>query len=116
MYGDSGEWDEQVGPLIEVGLFAGGFPEARDIPRFKALLDTGAETSCVSRTAAAILNIRDRTVSTRTVSSPSGRADLDVYEVNLVFFITPSALHVLEMEMIETKSDSDDWSHSKVTR
>ncbi len=109
MYGDSGEWDEQVGPLIEVGLFAGGFPEARDIPRFKALLDTGAETSCVSRTAAAILNIRDRPVSTRTVSSPSGRADLDVYEVSLVFFITPSALQVLEMEMIEAKSDSDDW-------
>lgn len=109
MYGDSGEWDEQVGPLIEVGLFAGGFPEARDIPRFKALLDTGAETSCVSRTAAAILNIRDRPVSTRTVSSPSGRADLDVYEVSLVFFITPSAFQVLEMEMIEAKSDSDDW-------
>ena len=109
MYGDSGEWDEQVGPLIEVGLFAGGFPEAIDIPRFKALIDTGAETTCVSRTAAAVLDIRDRPVSTQTVRSPGGRADLNVYQVNLVFFITPSVLQVRAMEMIEAKADSDDW-------
>lgn len=109
MFGDSGEWDEQIGPLIEVGLFAGGFPEARDIPRFKALIDTGAETSCVSRAAAALLGIRDRPATTRTVRSPSGRADLNVYEVNLVFFLPSSSLRVLEMEMIGTMSDSHDW-------
>lgn len=109
MYGGSGEWDERIGPLIEVGLFAGGFSEAADIPRFKALIDTGAETTCVSRTAAAVLDIRDRPVRTQAVRSPSGRADLNVYQVNLVFFVTPSVLQVQELEVIETKADSDAW-------
>ena len=109
MYGDSGEWDERVGPLVEVGLFAGGVPEASEIPRFKALLDTGAETTCVSRTAAALLDIRHRPVGTQTVRSASGRAELNVYQVNLVFFITPSDFQVKAMEMIETRTDSDDW-------
>lgn len=41
--------------------------------------------------------------------SASGGAELNVYQVNLVFFITPSDFQVEAMEMIETRTDSDDW-------
>ena len=60
MFGVSGEWDAKVGPCIEVGLFASReWESAKDIPRFKALIDTSAEETCISRTAAAVLGIQE---------------------------------------------------------
>lgn len=110
MFGASGSWDTQVGPCVEVGLFAGrDWEHPEDIPRFQALIDTGAEATCISRTAAALLGIRDMPVSIRRVTSPGGSADLNVYEIHLVFFVSPTYLQIREMEVMETKSDSPDW-------
>ena len=61
MFSHSGTWDAETGPLVEVGLFSGptGWQSPQEIPRFRALIDTGAEETCVSRTATASLGIRD---------------------------------------------------------
>ena len=110
MFSHSGEWDPETGPRVEVGLFVGrGWQSPREIPRFQALIDTGAEETCISRTAAACLGIRDNPIGLRSVVSPSGRARLNVYEVHLVFFIAPTFTQMLEMEVVETKTDSHDW-------
>ena len=110
MFSHSGEWDPVTGPRVEVGLVAGReWQPPQEIPRFLALIDTGAEETCISRTAAASLGIRDNPIGLRSVISPSGRARLNVYEVHLVFFITPTFTQILEMEVVETKTDSHDW-------
>lgn len=111
MFSHSGTWDAETGPLVEVGLFSGptGWQSPQEIPRFRALIDTGAEETCVSRTATASLGIRDSPIGLRSVVSPSGRARLNVYEMHLVFFITPTVTQILEMEVAETKTDSHDW-------
>ena len=111
MFSHSGTWDAGTGPLVEVGLFSGppGWQSPQEIPRFRALIDTGAEETCVSRTATASLGIRDNPIGLRSVVSPSGRARLNVYEIHLVFFITSTVTQILEMEVAETKTDSHDW-------
>lgn len=110
MFSHSGEWDPVTGPRVEVGLVAGSdWQPPQEIPRFQALIDTGAEETCISRTAAASLGIRDNPIGLRSVVSPSGKARLNVYEVHLVFFITPTFTQILEMEVVETKTDSHDW-------
>ena len=91
MFSHSGEWDPVTGPRVEVGLLAGrSWQPPQEIPRFHALIDTGAEETCISRTAATYLGIRDNPIGLRSVVTPSGRAQLNVYEVHLVFFITPT--------------------------
>lgn len=110
MFSHSGEWDPETGPSVEVGLLAGrSWQPPQKIPRFQALIDTGAEETCISRTAATYLGIRDNPIGLRSVVTPSGRAQLNVYEVHLVFFITPTFTQMLEMEVVETKTDSHDW-------
>ncbi len=109
MYRHSGTWTERDGAIIEVGLFVGEWRAFEDIPRFQAMIDTGAEETCISRTAAALLGIRDEPISIRRVSTPGGAAELNVYEVNLVFFLDPSYLQMREQEVVETKSDADQW-------
>ena len=110
MFSHSGEWSYETGPRVEVGLFAGlGWQPPRETPRFQALIDTGAEETCMSRTAAVSLGIRDNPIGLRSIVSPSGRAQLNVYEVHLVFFISPTFTQILEMGVVETNTDSHDW-------
>lgn len=104
MFSHSGKWRSETGPRVEVGLFAGrDWQPPQEIPRFQALIDTGAEETCISRTAAASLGIRDNPIGLRSVVSPSGRARLNVYEVHLVFFITQTFTQMLEMEVVEPR-------------
>lgn len=99
-----------IGPLIEVGLAASTEWKSPDeIPRFKALIDSGAEETCISRTAAALLGIRDDPIGTRKVTSPGGSANLPVYEVHLIFFARPGMTMALEADVVETRSDSPDF-------
>ncbi|MCQ3805581.1 MAG: hypothetical protein KTV45_16105 [Acidimicrobiia bacterium] len=56
MFSHSGEWDPETGPRVEVGLFADrDWQPPQEIPRFRALIDTGAEETCISRTAPPVL-------------------------------------------------------------
>ena len=108
--GIAGPGPKEKAVLIEIGLFAGqtwAFPE--EIPRFKAMIDTGAEETCISKTASALLGIRDEPISIRSVASPGGRAELNVYAVQLVFFSSPSSMQWREIEVLETKVDSHAW-------
>ena len=79
-----GSYDAHLGPIIHVGILPGGLPTRSTQPAhgFPALLDTGAQITCISPRVVRALNLLP--LGLRDVNSATGIVPVNTYLIDLV--------------------------------
>lgn len=103
----SRQYDPAVGPCVEVGLLPAGpitDTPPPDIPRFNALMDTGASHTCISPTA--VESLRLIPVGKRLVNGVTGPAHVNIYSVNVLLFFGADVMLQHESDIAEFQTVS----------
>lgn len=97
-----GRCDPRVGPIVPVCVVPPGTqgrPSLDALPRFSALIDTGATTTCISPPAAAQAGLRP--IGMRPVASATHIVPVNVYLADLVLPFGNFGLEVPGAQLLE---------------